>query len=98
MRYRGYEKSITSGITGIEEDERQTYLSDQYSDLLGQLQKQLTPAAAVANLQAMGGNMGWVDQSTENIDKNVQRIVNQLDRLAQQLRTGYGSDTGLIIY
>ena len=89
MRYRGYESSITSGITGIEKDEQYKNISglnDQYNNLLNQLQKQLSPTAAVSNLQAMGGSMGWVDRSTESIDNNVQKIVTQLQSILTQIR------------
>ena len=82
MRYRGYESSITSGIEGLESKD----ISDQYSRLLSQLQKQLQPTTSVAQLQAMGGNMGWVDRSTESIDNNVQKIVMQLQSILTQIR------------
>ena len=80
MRYRGYESSITSGIEGLESKDI-SELGDQYSSLLNQLQKELQPATPVAQLQAMGGNMGWVDRSTESIDNNVQKIVMQLQSI-----------------
>ena len=89
MRYRGYESSITSGITGLEKDEKYKNISglnEQYNNLLNQLQKQLSPTAAVSNLQAMGGSMGWVDRSTESIDNNVQKIVTQLQSILTQIR------------
>ena len=89
MRYRGYESSITSGIAGLEKDEQYKNISglnDQYNNLLNQLQKQLSPTAAVSNLQAMGGSMGWVDRSTESIDNNVQKIVTQLQSILTQIR------------
>ena len=89
MRYRGYESSITSGIAGLEKDEKYKNISglnDQYNNLLNQLQKQLSPTAAVSNLQAMGGSMGWVDRSTESIDNNVQKIVTQLQSILTQIR------------
>ena len=82
MRYRGYASSITSGIEGLESKD----ISDQYSRLLSQLQKQLQPTTSVAQLQAMGGNMGWVDRSTESIDNNVQKIVMQLQSILTQIR------------
>ena len=85
MRYRGYESSITSGIEGLESKDI-SKLGDQYSSLLDQLQKQLQPATPVAQLQAMGGNMGWVDRSTESIDNNVQKIVMQLQSILTQIR------------
>ena len=85
MRYRGYESSITSGIEGLESKDI-SELGDQYSSLLNQLQKQLQPATPVAQLQAMGGNMGWVDRSTESIDNNVQKIVMQLQSILTQIR------------
>ena len=99
MRYRGYESSITSGITGIEKDEQYKNISglnDQYNNLLNQLQKQLSPTAAVSNLQAMGGSMGWVDRSTESIDNNVQKIVTQLQSILTQIRKT-DTTTGLIL-
>ena len=89
MRYRGYESSITSGIAGLEKDEKYKNingLNEQYNNLLNQLQKQLSPTAAVSNLQAMGGSMGWVDRSTESIDNNVQKIVTQLQSILMQIR------------
>ena len=85
MRYRGYESSITSGIEGLESKDI-SELGDQYSSLLNQLQKQLQPATPVAQLQAMGGSMGWVDRSTESIDNNVQKIVLQLQSILTQIR------------
>ena len=85
MRYRGYESSITSGIEGLESKDINE-LGDQYSSLLNQLQKELQPATPVAQLQAMGGNMGWVDRSTESIDNNVQKIVMQLQSILTQIR------------
>ena len=85
MRYRGYESSITSGIEGLESKDI-SKLGDQYRSLLDQLQKQLQPATPVAQLQAMGGNMGWVDRSTESIDNNVQKIVMQLQSILTQIR------------
>ena len=99
MRYRGYESSITSGITGLEKDEQYkniSVLNDQYNNLLNQLQKQLSPTAAVSNLQAMGGSMGWVDRSTESIDNNVQKIVTQLQSILTQIRKT-DTTTGLIL-
>ena len=84
MRYRGYESSITSGIEGLESKDI-SKLGDQYSSLLDQLQKQLQPATPVAQLQAMGGNMGWVDRSTESIDNNVQKIVMQLQSILNKI-------------
>lgn len=84
MRYRGYESSITSGIEGLESKDI-SKLGDQYSSLLNQLQKELQPAAPVAQLQAMGGNMGWVDISTESIDNNVQKIVMQLQSIYNKI-------------
>ena len=84
MRYRGYESSITSGIEGLESKDI-SKLSDQYSSLLNQLQKELQPATPVAQLQAMGGNMGWVDRSTESIDNNVQKIVMQLQSIISKI-------------
>ena len=99
MRYRGYESSITSGIAGIEKDEQYkniSVLNDQYNNLLNQLQKQLSPTAAVSNLQAMGGSMGWVDRSTESIDNNVQKIVTQLQSILTQIRKT-DTTTGLIL-
>ena len=89
MRYIGYESSITSGISGLEKDEQYKNISglnDQYNNLLNQLQKQLSPTAAVSNLQSMGGSMGWVDRSTESIDNNVQKIVTQLQSILTQIR------------
>lgn len=85
MRYRGYETSITSGIEGLESKDI-SKLGDQYSSLLNQLQKELQPATPIAQLQAMGGNMGWVDRSTESIDNNVQKIVTQLQSILTQIR------------
>lgn len=85
MRYRGYESSITSGIEGLESKDI-SELGDQYNRLLNQLQTQLQPATPVAQLQAMGGNMGWVDRSTESIDNNVQKIVMQLQSILTQIR------------
>lgn len=85
MRYRGYESSITSGIEGLESKDI-SKLGDQYRSLLSQLQEQLQPATPVAQLQAMGGNMGWVDRSTESIDNNVQKIVMQLQSILTQIR------------
>lgn len=85
MRYRGYESSITSGIEGLESKDI-SKLGDQYSSLLNQLQKELQPATPIAQLQAMGGNMGWVDRSTESIDNNVQKIVTQLQSILTQIR------------
>ena len=85
MRYRGYESSITSGIEGLESKDI-SKLGDQYRSLLSQLQNELQPATPVAQLQAMGGNMGWVDRSTESIDNNVQKIVLQLQTIASQIR------------
>ena len=85
MRYRGYESSITSGIEGLESKDI-SKLGDQYRSLLDQLQKQLQPTTPVAQLQAMGGNMGWVDRSTESIDNNVQKIVMQLQSILTQIR------------
>ena len=99
MRYRGYESSITSGITGLEKDEQYkniSVLNDKYNNLLNQLQKQLSPTAAVSNLQAMGGSMGWVDRSTESIDNNVQKIVTQLQSILTQIRKT-DTTTGLIL-
>ena len=99
MRYRGYESSIVSGITGLEKDEQYKNISglnDQYNNLLNQLQKQLSPTAAVSNLQAMGGSMGWVDRSTESIDNNVQKIVTQLQSILTQIRKT-DTTTGLIL-
>ena len=58
---------------------------EQYDQLVNQLQKQLQPAAPVAQLQAMGGNMGWVDRSTESIDNNVQKIVMQLQSILSKI-------------
>ena len=85
MRYRGYESSITSGIEGLKSKDI-SKLGDQYRSLLNQLQKELQPATPVAQLQAMGGNMGWVDRSTESIDNNVQKIVMQLQSILTQIR------------
>ena len=85
MRYRGYESSITSGIEGLESKDI-SKLGDQYRSLLSQLQNELQPATPVAQLQAMGGNMGWVDRSTESIDNNVQKIVMQLQSILTQIR------------
>lgn len=99
MRYRGYESSITSGIAGIEKDEKYKNISglnEQYNNLMNQLQKQLSPTAAVSNLQAMGGSMGWVDRSTESIDNNVQKIVTQLQSILTQIRKT-DTTTGLIL-
>ena len=99
MRYRGYESSITSGIAGLEKDEQYkniSVLNDKYNNLLNQLQKQLSPTAAVSNLQAMGGSMGWVDRSTESIDNNVQKIVTQLQSILTQIRKT-DTTTGLIL-
>ena len=99
MRYRGYESSITSGISGLEKDEQYkniSVLNDKYNNLLNQLQKQLSPTAAVSNLQAMGGSMGWVDRSTESIDNNVQKIVTQLQSILTQIRKT-DTTTGLIL-
>ena len=84
MRYRGYESSITSGIESLESKDI-SELGDQYSSLLNQLQKELQPATPVAQLQAMGGNMGWVDRSTESIDNNVQKIVMQLQSILNKI-------------
>ena len=84
MRYRGYESSITSGIEGLESKDI-SELGDQYNRLLNQLQKELQPATPVAQLQAMGGNMGWVDRSTESIDNNVQKIVMQLQSIISKI-------------
>lgn len=84
MRYRGYESSITSGIKGLESKDI-SKLGDQYRSLLNQLQKELQPATPVAQLQAMGGNMGWVDRSTESIDNNVQKIVMQLQSILSKI-------------
>ena len=84
MRYRGYESSITSGIEGLESKDI-SKLGDKYSSLLNQLQKELQPATPVAQLQAMGGNMGWVDRSTESIDNNVQKIVMQLQSIISKI-------------
>ena len=95
MRYRGYESSITSGIEGLESKDI-SKLGDQYSSLLNQLQKQLQPATSVAQLQAMGGNMGWVDRSTESIDNNVQKIVMQLQSILTQIRKT-DTTTGFIL-
>ena len=58
---------------------------EQYDQLVNQLQKQLQPAAPVAQLQAMGGNMGWVDRSTESIENNVQKIVMQLQSILSKI-------------
>ena len=99
MRYRGYESSITSGIAGLEKDEKYKNISglnEQYNNLLNQLQKQLSPTAAVSNLQAMGGSMGWVDRSTESIDNNVQKIVTQLQSILTQIRKT-DTTTGFIL-
>ena len=85
MRYRGYESSITSGIEGLESKDI-SKLGDQYRSLLSQLQNEIQPATPVAQLQAMGGNMGWVDRSTESIDNNVQKIVMQLQSILTQIR------------
>ena len=85
MRYRGYESSITSGIEGLKSKDI-SELGDKYRRLLSQLQEQLQPATPVAQLQAMGGNMGWVDRSTESIDNNVQKIVMQLQSILTQIR------------
>ena len=85
MRYRGYESSITSGIEGLESKDI-SKLGDQYRSLLSQLQNELQPATPVAQLQAMGGNMGWVDRSTESIDKNVKNIVTQVHSILTQIR------------
>ena len=84
MRYRGYESSITSGIEGLESKDI-SKLGDQYRILLDQLQKELQPATPVAQLQAMGGNMGWVDRSTESIDNNVQKIVMQIQSIINKI-------------
>lgn len=84
MRYRGYESSITSGIEGLESKDI-SELGDKYSILLNQLQKELQPDTPVAQLQAMGGNMGWVDRSTESIDNNVQKIVMQLQSIYNKI-------------
>ena len=62
------------------------HMYEQYDQLVNQLQKQLQPAAPVAQLQAMGGSMGWVDRSTESIDNNVQKIVMQLQSILTQIR------------
>ena len=59
---------------------------EQYDQLVNQLQKQLQPASPVAQLQAMGGSMGWVDRSTESIDNNVQKIVTQLQSIQTLIR------------
>lgn len=99
MRYRVYESSITSGIAGLEKDEKYKNISglnEQYNNLLNQLQKQLSPTAAVSNLQAMGGSMGWVDRSTESIDNNVQKIVTQLQSILTQIRKT-DTTTGFIL-
>ena len=85
MRYRGYESSITSGIEGLKSKDI-SKLGDQYRSLLSQLQNELQPATPVAQLQAMGGSMGWVDRSTESIDNNVQKIVMQLQSILTQIR------------
>ena len=85
MRYRGYESSITSGIKGLESKDI-SELENQYSILLNQLQNQLKPVTPVAQLQAMGGNMGWVDRSTESIDNNVQKLVILLQSISTQIR------------
>ena len=95
MRYRGYESSITSGIEGLE-SKNVSELGDQYNRLLNQLQKELQPATPVAQLQAMGGNMGWVDRSTESIDNNVQKIVMQLQSILTQIRKT-DTTTGFIL-
>lgn len=95
MRYRGYESSITSGIEGLESKDI-SKLGDQYRSLLSQLQEQLQPATPVAQLQAMGGNMGWVDRSTESIDNNVQKIVMQLQSILTQIRKT-DTTTGFIL-
>ena len=84
MRYRGYESSITSGIEGLESKDI-SKLGDQYRSLLSQLQNEIQPATPVAQLQAMGGNMGWVDRSTESIDNNVQKIVMQLQSILSKI-------------
>ena len=84
MRYRGYESSITSGIEGLESKDI-SKLGDQYRSLLSQLQNELQPATPVAQLQAMGGSMGWVDRSTESIDNNVQKIVMQLQSILSKI-------------
>ena len=84
MRYRGYESSITSGIEGLESKDI-SKLGDQYRSLLSQLQNELQPVTPVAQLQAMGGSMGWVDRSTESIDNNVQKIVMQLQSILTQI-------------
>lgn len=73
-----------------------TPIYDQYDQLLNQLQKQLQPATPVAQLQAMGGNMGWVDRSTESIDNNVQKIVTQLQSILTQIRKT-DTTTGFIL-
>ena len=62
-----------------------TPLYEQYDQLLNQLQKELQPATPVAQLQAMGGSMGWVDRSTESIDNNVQKIVMQLQSIYNKI-------------
>ena len=59
---------------------------EQYDQLVNQLQKQLQPVAPVAQLQTMGGSMGWVDRSTESIDNNVQKIVTQLQSIQTLIR------------
>lgn len=74
-----------------------TPLYDQYDKLLGQLQNQLSPAATVANLQAMGGSMGWVDPNTDSIDNNVQKITTQLQSILTELRKTETSTTGFIL-
>ena len=84
MRYRGYESSITSGIEGLESNDI-SKLGDQYRSLVSQLQNELQPATPVAQLQAMGGNMSWVDRSTESIDNNVQKIVMQLQSILSKI-------------
>ena len=84
MRYRGYESSITSGIEGLESKDI-SKLGDQYRSLLSQLQNELQPATPVAQLQAMGGNMGWVDRSTESIDNNVQKLVMLLQSISTKI-------------
>lgn len=60
-------------------------LYEQYDQLLNQLQKQLQPATPVSQLQAMGGNMGWVDRSTESIDNNVQKLVMLLQSISTKI-------------
>ena len=84
MRYRGYESSITSGIEGLESKDI-SKLGDQYRSLLSQLQNELQPATPVAQLQAMGGSMGWVDRSTESIDNNVQKLVILLQSISTKI-------------